>query len=214
MCLGIHFARMELRVALEVDRRDAAEPAARPRRHRHPHRWACRRVRRSPCRACGTHRRPPRPTSRAWRTSMSDDLVIRGARISDGTGLPAFTGDVEVRDGRIASVGRVHDTAGATVDRRRRARPHPRLRRRAHPLRRAALLRAVGVAVVVARRHHRAHRQLRLHPRPVEARRRRLAHADAGQGRGHVGRRAARRRRVHRRHARRRTSTCSTAASA
>ena len=46
---------------------------------------------------------------------MTDDLVIRGARISDGTGLPAFTGDVEVRDGRIASVGRVRDSAGATV---------------------------------------------------------------------------------------------------
>ncbi len=46
---------------------------------------------------------------------MSGDLIIRGARINDGTGLPAFVGDVEVRDGRIASVGRVPDTGGATV---------------------------------------------------------------------------------------------------
>ena len=46
---------------------------------------------------------------------MTGDLIIRGARISDGTGLPAFVGDVEVRDGRIASVGRVADSGGATV---------------------------------------------------------------------------------------------------
>lgn len=33
------------------------------------------------------------------------DLVIRGARIVDGSGAPAFDGDVAVRDGRIAEVG-------------------------------------------------------------------------------------------------------------
>jgi N-acyl-D-aspartate/D-glutamate deacylase len=38
---------------------------------------------------------------------MAGDLVIRGARIVDGTGLPGYVGDVEVRDGRIARVGRV-----------------------------------------------------------------------------------------------------------
>lgn len=46
---------------------------------------------------------------------MSGDLIIRGARINDGTGLPAFVGDVEVRDGRIASVGKVGDAGGARV---------------------------------------------------------------------------------------------------
>jgi N-acyl-D-aspartate/D-glutamate deacylase len=46
---------------------------------------------------------------------MSADLVIKGARISDGTGMPAFTGDVEVRDGRITTVGLVNDTTGARV---------------------------------------------------------------------------------------------------
>ena len=34
------------------------------------------------------------------------ELVIRGARVVDGSGGPAFQADVEVRDGRIASVGR------------------------------------------------------------------------------------------------------------
>jgi N-acyl-D-aspartate/D-glutamate deacylase len=46
---------------------------------------------------------------------MTADLLIRGARISDGTGLPAFTGDVEVRDGRITRVGRLTGTAASVV---------------------------------------------------------------------------------------------------
>jgi N-acyl-D-aspartate/D-glutamate deacylase len=45
---------------------------------------------------------------------VSGDLLIRGARISDGTGLPAFVGDVEVRDGVITQVGRL---PGASADR-------------------------------------------------------------------------------------------------
>ena len=35
------------------------------------------------------------------------DLVIRNARIVDGAGGPWFRGDVAVRGGRIARVGRV-----------------------------------------------------------------------------------------------------------
>src|SRR5712692_9426884 len=33
------------------------------------------------------------------------DLVIRGAKIVAGTGMPAFTGDIAVDNGRITSVG-------------------------------------------------------------------------------------------------------------
>ena len=35
---------------------------------------------------------------------MASDLLIRGARIIDGTGAPWFVGDARIRDGRIASV--------------------------------------------------------------------------------------------------------------
>lgn len=41
------------------------------------------------------------------------DLIIRNARIIDGTGAPAFAGDVEVDGGRIACVG---DAKGAARD--------------------------------------------------------------------------------------------------
>jgi N-acyl-D-aspartate/D-glutamate deacylase len=46
---------------------------------------------------------------------MTADLLIRAARIVDGTGLPAYTGDVEVRDGRIARVGRLPGVSASRV---------------------------------------------------------------------------------------------------
>jgi N-acyl-D-amino-acid deacylase len=41
------------------------------------------------------------------------DLLLRGGRIVDGSGNPWYVGDVGIRDGRIAAVGRL-DPAGAT----------------------------------------------------------------------------------------------------
>ncbi|CAG7602327.1 N-acyl-D-amino-acid deacylase family protein [Actinacidiphila bryophytorum] len=45
------------------------------------------------------------------------DLVVRGVRVVDGSGAPAFTGDVAVEDGRIAEVrrGRGRGPAGGRV---------------------------------------------------------------------------------------------------
>ena len=37
------------------------------------------------------------------------DLVITNARIVDGTGNPWFRGDIAIKDGRIAKIGRLTD---------------------------------------------------------------------------------------------------------
>jgi len=47
---------------------------------------------------------------------MEFDLLIRNGRIVDGTGAPAFDGDVAVRDGRIIAVGAVNGTARREID--------------------------------------------------------------------------------------------------
>ena len=44
------------------------------------------------------------------------DLIIRNGRVVDGSGLPAFLGDVGIKDGRIARVGRVTEEAKRTID--------------------------------------------------------------------------------------------------
>ena len=44
------------------------------------------------------------------------DLIIRNGTIIDGSGLPRYAGDVGVRDGRLASVGRrIGDAEALTV---------------------------------------------------------------------------------------------------
>ena len=43
------------------------------------------------------------------------DLVFRDVRLLDGTGAPGLTGDLAVRDGRIAAVGRVEGAARRTL---------------------------------------------------------------------------------------------------
>src|SRR3954452_15181188 len=44
------------------------------------------------------------------------DLLIRGGRLVDGTGAPARTADVGIRDGRVVALGNVNEQASRTVD--------------------------------------------------------------------------------------------------
>ena len=46
------------------------------------------------------------------------DLVIRGGRIVDGTRMPAFNGDIAIKDGRIAEVGQVRGKGVQEIDAR------------------------------------------------------------------------------------------------
>jgi N-acyl-D-aspartate/D-glutamate deacylase len=48
--------------------------------------------------------------------SESFDLLIRGGTLVDGTGAPGVAGDVAIRDGRIAEMGRVRGSARRTLD--------------------------------------------------------------------------------------------------
>ncbi|MDY7098039.1 MAG: D-aminoacylase [Pseudomonadota bacterium] len=45
-----------------------------------------------------------------------NDLIIRGGTIVDGSGSPAFTGDIAVKDGLIAGIGSVSGTATREID--------------------------------------------------------------------------------------------------
>lgn len=47
---------------------------------------------------------------------MGFDLVVRGAKVVDGTGLPAYRADVGVRGERIARIGRIAEDGARTLD--------------------------------------------------------------------------------------------------
>ena len=47
---------------------------------------------------------------------MAFDLVIRNGVVIDGSGLPRYRADVGVRDGRIASIGRIREGARQVID--------------------------------------------------------------------------------------------------
>jgi N-acyl-D-amino-acid deacylase len=47
---------------------------------------------------------------------MAYDLIIRGGRVVDGSGLPSFVADVGVKDGKVVEVGRLKDSAARTID--------------------------------------------------------------------------------------------------
>ena len=47
---------------------------------------------------------------------MSHDTVIRGGTVVDGSGRARFTGDIGIKDGRIAEIGKVTTAAARTID--------------------------------------------------------------------------------------------------
>ena len=47
---------------------------------------------------------------------MAYDLLIRNGRIVDGSGMPAFRGDIAVKDGKIVEIGKITGAAERTVD--------------------------------------------------------------------------------------------------
>jgi N-acyl-D-amino-acid deacylase len=47
---------------------------------------------------------------------MAFDLVIKNGVVIDGSGLPRFRADVGVRNGRIASIGRIRESAREVID--------------------------------------------------------------------------------------------------
>ena len=44
------------------------------------------------------------------------DLILKGGRIYDGSGMPSFIGDVAIRDGRIEEIGRINAPADRVLD--------------------------------------------------------------------------------------------------
>ena len=47
---------------------------------------------------------------------MAFDLLIKNSRVIDGSGMPAYSADVAVQDGRIASIGKLDGPARRTID--------------------------------------------------------------------------------------------------
>ena len=44
------------------------------------------------------------------------DLILKGGRIYDGSGLPSFNGDVAIKNGRIEEIGRINASADQVLD--------------------------------------------------------------------------------------------------
>jgi N-acyl-D-amino-acid deacylase len=47
---------------------------------------------------------------------MAYDLLIKGGRIYDGSGMPSYMGDIAVKNGRIVEIGRIAGGAARTID--------------------------------------------------------------------------------------------------
>src|SRR5262249_23144122 len=50
------------------------------------------------------------------RLTMDYDLLIKNGRVVDGSGMPGFSADVGIRDGRVVAIGRLSGSAKRTID--------------------------------------------------------------------------------------------------
>ena len=124
---------------------------------------------------------------------MGYDIVIRGGAVVDGTGAPAYNGDVAIVGDRIVAIeSSIREPGRREIDADGRDR-HARLRRHPHPPRRPAGVGPDRHVELLARRHERRARQLRRHVRAVPAGRPGVPRRDDGERRGHPPRRDPRR---------------------
>jgi N-acyl-D-amino-acid deacylase len=54
-------------------------------------------------------------TARAAAAAQAFDVLIRNGHLMDGTGSPWYSGDIGIRNGRIAALGRLQDATGKTT---------------------------------------------------------------------------------------------------
>ena len=98
------------------------------------------------------------------------DTVVRNGMIIDGTRAPRFFGDVGIKDGRIAEIGKLEAHDGVRRDRRCRTDCRTGVYRSAHSLRRAGFLGSALLDFGMARRDLGRDRKLRLRLRARSAR--------------------------------------------
>jgi N-acyl-D-aspartate/D-glutamate deacylase len=55
-------------------------------------------------------------TTEKGRTVMSYDLLLKNGRVVDGSGMPSFHGDVAVKNGKIAAIGKLGGPAMRVID--------------------------------------------------------------------------------------------------
>ncbi len=44
------------------------------------------------------------------------DLLLKGGRIYDGSGMPSYQGDVGIKNGKIVEIGRLKESATRTLN--------------------------------------------------------------------------------------------------
>ena len=118
---------------------------------------------------------------------MAYDLVIKNGMVIDGSGLPRYPRRRRGEE-RAHRLDRPHPRERARDARRRRPRGRARHHRRPHAHGRADLLGSARDVLLLARRHHRRHGQLRLHARAVRREGQGDGDPQPPAGRGHLAR--------------------------